>query len=224
MSFKPQHLSNWPRMSAFLAFFILVATLIMADPALAKPLKVVAFGDSLMAGYQLGPREGFAPRMQAALEKEGYEAEVVNAAVSGDTTSGGKARLDWSVPDDADLVLLELGANDMLRGQPPETARANLDAMLSRLSERGVATVLFGMKAAPQLGSDYVKAFDSIYPALAEKHDVPLVPFFLDGVAANRAMLLDDGMHPNPKGVESMVRNALPTVIEALRDRGAIEG
>ncbi|WP_240534976.1 arylesterase [Notoacmeibacter marinus] len=196
----------------------------MSHPAAAKSFKIVAFGDSLMAGYQLGPQEGFVPQMQAALRERGLQVEVINGAVSGDTTSGGKARIDWSVPDDADLVLLELGANDMLRGQPPDATRANLDAMLTRLSERGIAAILFGMKAAPQLGDNYVSSFDSIYPELAKKHDVPLVPFFLDGVAANRSMLLDDGMHPNPKGVKAMVNNALPVVVKALERQQDLPG
>ncbi len=224
MGFKPAWIPNRPSLPVVFAIFVFLGVLAMSHPAAAKSFKIVAFGDSLMAGYQLGPQEGFVPQMQAALRERGLQVEVINGAVSGDTTSGGKARIDWSVPDDADLVLLELGANDMLRGQPPDATRANLDAMLTRLSERGIAAILFGMKAAPQLGDNYVSSFDSIYPELAKKHDVPLVPFFLDGVAANRSMLLDDGMHPNPKGVKAMVNNALPVVVKALERQQDLPG
>ncbi|RLQ89108.1 arylesterase [Notoacmeibacter ruber] len=212
MAFK--HWSNGG--TSVFSLLALVVGLTIGTPASADPVKIVAFGDSLMAGYQLGPDEGFAPRLEAALREKGYEAEVANGAVSGDTTSGGKARLDWTVPDDTDLVLVELGANDMLRGLPPENAKANLDAILARLTEREIAAILFGMRAAPQLGAGYVEKFESIYPTLAEEYEIPLVPFFLEGVAANRDRLLDDGMHPNPAGVSTMVENVLPVVTEAI--------
>ena len=221
---KPQRLRNPVLFSAFALAFLWLATFGMVHPALASPMKIVAFGDSLMAGYQLGPKQGFVPRLQAALNEKGYEVEVVNAAVSGDTTTGGKARLDWSIPDDADLVLLELGANDMLRGLPPATTRANIDSMLARLNERAIPVMLIGMRAAPQLGPDYVRDFESIFPDLAQKYGVPLVPFFLEGVAANRQFLLADGMHPNPEGVEVLVKNVLPEVILIVENRENTEG
>src|SRR5690606_23639124 len=138
-----------------------------------------------------------------------------NAGVSGDTTSGGLSRLDWSVPDGTDLVILELGANDMLRGLMPEVTEQNLEKMILRLKERGIGILLVGMYAAPNLGEDYIQRFNAIYPRLAEKHGPPLVPFFLDGVTANASLLLADGMHPNAEGVDRMVENVLP-VLEPL--------
>lgn len=188
--------------------------------AFAETFRIVGFGDSLMAGYQLGPEEGFTPRLEAALKARGHDVSVANAGVSGDTTSGGLARLDWSVPDGTDLVILELGANDMLRGLSPEITERNLDAMLTALRQRGIDVLLAGMIAAPNLGQDFADRFNAIFPALAKKHDVPLYPFFLDGVAAERDLLLDDGMHPNAKGVDRMVEAALP-VVEAAMERAA---
>ena len=196
-------------------FTALVCVLALGGPALAETFRIVGFGDSLMAGYQLGPDEGFTPKLQAALKARGHDVEVVNAGVSGDTTSGGLARLDWSVPDGTDLVILELGANDMLRGLSPSITGQNLDKMLAGLKKRGIPVVLAGMYAAPNLGKDYAEAFNAIYPALAQKYGVPLIGFFMEGVAANASLQLDDGLHPNPAGVDAMVKNALP-VIEPL--------
>jgi len=183
---------------------------------MADPVGIVGFGDSLMAGYRLGPGESFADKLQAALKKDGYDVTVANAGVSGDTTSDGLARLDWSVPDGTDLVILELGANDMLRGVDPALTRKNLEAMIERLKERGIKVLLVGMKAAPNLGPDYQKAFDAIYPDLAARYSLPLYPFFLDGVAGHPDLQLDDGMHPNAKGVDRMVEGALPIVENSL--------
>jgi acyl-CoA thioesterase I len=180
--------------------------------AAAEPFRIVGFGDSLMAGYSLGPGEGFPARLEAALKARGHDVAVADAGVSGDTTSGGLARLDWSVPDGTQLVILELGANDMLRGVSPAVAEGNLDAMLAKLKARNIPVLLAGMRAAPNLGPDYVKAFEGIYPRLARKYGVPLYPFFLDGVAADPQYLLGDRMHPNARGVERMVERALPAV------------
>lgn len=196
-------------------FTALVCVLALSGPALAETFRIVGFGDSLMAGYQLGPDEGFTPKLQAALKAKGHDVEVVNAGVSGDTTSGGLARLDWSVPDGTNLVILELGANDMLRGLSPSITEQNLDKMLAGFKTRGIPVVLAGMYAAPNLGQDYADAFNAIYPALAQKYGVPLIGFFMEGVAANASLQLDDGLHPNPAGVDAMVKNALP-VIEPL--------
>jgi len=196
-------------------FTALVCVLLLGAVARADTMRIIGFGDSLMAGYNLGPDEGFTPRLQAALRAKGHDVEVANAGVSGDTTSGGLARLDWSVPDGTDLVILELGANDMLRGVSPQITEKNLDTMLAALKTRGVSVVLAGMLAAPNLGPDYGNAFNAIYPKLAEKHAVPLIPFFMEGVTANPSLLLSDGMHPNVAGVDVMVENALP-VIEPL--------
>ncbi|GLS30132.1 acyl-CoA thioesterase-1 [Mesorhizobium albiziae] len=193
---------------AFAAFFAILATV----PASSEPYKIVGFGDSLMAGFGLGPGEGFPEKLQAALQKKGHDVVIANAGVSGDTTSGGLSRLDWSVPDNAQLVILELGANDMLRGIAPEVTEKNLDAMIARLKQRGMAVLLVGMVAAPNLGPDYAAAFNGIFPRLAEKHNVAFYPFFLDGVAADRTLLLEDGMHPNTAGIDLMVERVLPLV------------
>jgi len=200
---------------AKILLILTVATLGSRDVAAAELFRIVGFGDSLMAGYQLNTGEGFPERLQAKLEQLGYDISVTNAGVSGDTTSGGLSRLDWSVPDGTDLVILELGANDMLRGLMPEVTEQNLEKMILRLKERGIEILLVGMYAAPNLGADYIRRFDSIYPRLAEKHGLPLVPFFLDGVVTNANLLLSDGMHPNAEGVDRIVENVLP-VLEPL--------
>lgn len=184
-----------------------------------EPYRIVGFGDSLMAGYELAPGESFPERLQIALRDRGHNVVIENAGVSGDTTSGGLSRLDWSVPDGTDLVILELGANDMLRGVAPSLTEANLDEMISRLKARGIGVVLAGMLAAPNLGPDYAEAFNAMFPRLAQKHDIPLHPFFLDGVAANSDLLLADGMHPNAAGVDRMVEAALPVIEAAIGDR-----
>lgn len=203
---------GWLRIVALLGSLVLVS----GGPALADPLKIVGFGDSLMAGYQLAPQDGFTGQLEDALNKAGFDVTVVNAGVSGDTTSGGLSRLDWSVPDDAGLVILELGANDALRGIDPAVTRSNLDAMIARLTERGIPVLLAGMLAPPNMGDAYAAQFNAIYPDLARKHGIPLYPFFLDGVAAEGDLLLDDGMHPNPEGVSVMVERILPTVKDAI--------
>ncbi|WP_416223148.1 arylesterase [Tianweitania sp.] len=185
--------------------------------ASAEPLKIVGFGDSLMAGYQLGPKDSFAAKLEAALKAKGLDVTVANAGVSGDTTAAGLSRIDWSVPDGTRLVVLELGANDMLRGLPPEQTRKNLDTMLKRLTDRGIAVVLAGMMAAPNLGPAYGKTYNSIFPDLAKKYNVPLVPFFLDGVVGVSGLQIDDGIHPNPKGVDVMVERSLPVIERAVR-------
>lgn len=193
----------------------LVCVLSLSTSAMADTMKIVGFGDSLMAGYQLPPDDAFPNKLQAALKAKGHDVDIANAGVSGDTTSGGLARLDWSVPDGTQLVILELGANDMLRGVAPDITEKNLDAMLTALKARNINVVLAGMYAAPNLGPDYQSAFDAIYPRLAQKHNVPLIPFFMEGVAATPSLQLEDGLHPNAEGVDKMVENALP-VIEPL--------
>ncbi len=190
----------------------------------ANAVKIVALGDSLTAGLGLPLSEGFVPRLQAALIAKGLAAEVINAGVSGDTASGVLARLDWSVPEGTDAVILEIGANDMLRGIKPQVTRTAIDTILQRLAERHVAVLLCGMRAAPNLGTEYAAAFESIYPDLAAKYGVPLYPFFLDGVAADLGRLQPDGLHPNAAGVEAMVTAILAKVeqlIALVRDRRA---
>lgn len=184
----------------------------------AEAVTIVAFGDSLTAGYGIADAtRHFSVRLEQALKTAGVDAKVVNAGVSGDTTAAGLARLDWSIPDGVDLVILELGANDALRGIPPAVTQANLDAMLTKLAARKIPVLLAGMLAPPNLGSQYGTAFNALYPGLAAKYGVPLYPFFLEGVAAQARLLQNDGMHPNPDGVDVIVRNIAPYVLWALR-------
>jgi acyl-CoA thioesterase-1 len=204
----------------FRALLVAIVAALVALPSAAEPVGIVGFGDSLMAGYRLGPGLSFADKLQAALRKDGYDVTVANAGVSGDTTGDGLARLDWSVPEGTDMVILELGANDMLRGVDPALTRTNLETMIVRLKKRNIKVLLFGMMAAPNLGQDYQKAFDAIYPDLAAKYSLPLYPFFLDGVAGHRDLQLDDGLHPNAKGIDRMVSGALPLVEKALGEPG----
>jgi acyl-CoA thioesterase I len=185
-------------------------------PAGAAPLSIVALGDSLTAGYGLAAGEDFATRLEAALVASGIDASVANAGVSGDTASAGAARVDWAVPDGAALVIVELGANDALRGIDPAVTRKALSDLLARLGARNLKALLVGMRAPPNMGEDYVRSFDAIYPDLAREHAVPLYPFFLDGVAGAANLNQPDGMHPTAAGVEEIVRRILPVVIAAL--------
>jgi acyl-CoA thioesterase-1 len=201
----------------FVAFSVIaIAAFGLMTRAEAEPFRIVGFGDSLMAGYQLGPGESFPEKLQAALKAKGIDVEVTGAGVSGDTTSGGLARLDWSVPDGTDLVLLELGANDMLRGIAPKATEKNLDSMLARLKERKVQVLLIGMMAAPNLGPEYAETFNGIYPRLAEKYGVALYPFFLEGVAGDLKLVQEDGMHPTAAGIDIMVERMLPAVEKVI--------
>ncbi len=181
-----------------------------AGASAAKPLKIVAFGDSLTAGYLLPADAAFPAVLEKALRKAGCNVSVVNAGVSGDTAEDGLARLDWALADGADGVILELGANDMLRGLDPARTRRTLDTILAKLAARHIKVLIAGMRATPSLGPDYVKAFDAIYPALAAKYKAPFYPFFLQGVAGDRSLELDDGLHPNRAGVERIVAGLLP--------------
>ena len=194
----------------------LLALLALALPAHA--LTIVAFGDSLTAGYGIpDAAQHFSARLERALKDAGIDAQVVNAGVSGDTTAAGLSRLDWSIPDGVDLVILELGANDALRGIQPTVTAANLDAMLARLAARKIPVLLAGMLAPPNLGAEYGRAFGDLYPRLAQKYAVPLYPFFLDGVAAQSALLQNDGMHPTAGGVNVIVRGITPYVLWAIK-------
>ncbi|MDV4181458.1 arylesterase [Rhizobium brockwellii] len=197
---------------AALQFTVIAVSLILATAANARTINLVGFGDSLMAGYQLPPGDGFPEKLQAALKAKGLDVTIANAGVSGDTTTGGLARIDWSVPDGTDGVILELGANDALRGIPPEQSEKNLDQMIIRLKERGIAVLLAGIIAPPNMGADYAARFNPIYQKLSEKHGLPLYAFFLDGVALEAGLKLDDGMHPNTKGVDVMVEKMEPAV------------
>ena len=186
--------------------------LLGAAPARAKPIRLVAFGDSLMAGYQLPDAAGFAPRLQAALQAQGHDVTVVDAGVSGDTSADGLARLDWTLGGGADAVILELGANDMLRGLDPKIPADNLAKMLASLQAKRIPVLLAGMRAAPSLGQPYERDFNAIYPMLATRYDVPLYPFFLQGILGDSAQHLPDGLHPNAKGVDTIVANIVPAV------------
>ena len=178
----------------------------------AKPLKLVALGDSLTAGYMLPADNAFPVVLARALKEKGREVTIENAGVSGDTTTGGLDRLDWSVPEGTDGVILELGANDMLRGTDPQVTKKALDTIIARLKERGIPVLLAGMRASANLGPDYVARFDAIYPDLAEQYGLVLYPFFLHGIAGDTTYNLPDGLHPNAKGIERIVENILPSV------------
>ncbi len=204
---------------------MLVAAMPQVAAAAAPAQTVLAYGDSLTAGYQLGPTEGFAPQLEKALRAKGRNVSVVNAGVSGDTTAQGKARLNWvlaGMKTRPDLVVLELGANDMLRGSPPATAKTNLDAMIAAFQAKGARVLLAGMLASPNLGAAYARDFNALYPALAKSRGVALYPFFMDGVAAQPKLQLGDGMHPNPQGVKVIVQRILPAIEREL-DRKAGE-
>jgi acyl-CoA thioesterase-1 len=195
-------------------FLVIVnlASWLLPAPSFAA-IRLLAFGDSLTAGYNLPPGQSFADQLQAALIAKGYDVTVIQGGVSGDTTSGGKARLDWVLSGaKADHVILELGANDALRGVDPAITKSNLDAIINRLQQQNVAVLMAGMLAPPNLGPDYQQHFNALFPDLAKIHNIPLYPFFLEGVAAHPALQLADGMHPTPEGVAVMVRNILPAV------------
>jgi acyl-CoA thioesterase-1 len=199
---------------------IVVAVGLNLHPAAAEPrtgpIRIVAFGDSLSAGYNLDNGEAFPARLEQALVAAGLDVEVHNGAVSGDTSAGGLARLDWAVPPESDAVIVEFGANDALRGIDPAETRANLDKLVGALNARGQDVLVAGMLAPPNMGREYETAFNAIFPALAEKHDAVLYPFFLDGVAAQPKLNQGDGMHPTATGVDVIVERILPSVIELV--------
>ena len=192
------------------------AGLAAAQPGASKSINIVVLGDSLTAGFGLPGEASFPARLSAALTKKGIAANVTNSGVSGDTASGGLERLDWSVPEGTDAVILELGANDMLRGVDPTVTRKALDAIIAKLKARQIAVLLCGMQAPPNMGRDYMQMFNAIYPALATTHRVVFYPFFLDGVAADRSLNQPDGLHPNAAGVDVVVSRILPKVEELV--------
>ncbi len=213
----------------FAHMLVLGMALMAANPAFAqapaagagKPIKMVVLGDSLSAGLGLSASAAFPARLKESLKIKGIGVDMINAGVSGDTSSGGRDRLDWSVPEGTDAVILELGANDALRGTDPKVTRAALTDILARLKARKVAVLLCGMLAPPNYGSDYSARFNAIYPDLAKSFGVPLYPFFLEGVAADARLNQADGLHPTAEGVDVIVKNILPTVEAFL---GAISG
>jgi acyl-CoA thioesterase-1 len=200
---------------------VLMVALMAAGPVFAQPVKMVVLGDSLSAGLGLPGPAAFPARLQKALKDKGIEVDMINAGVSGDTASGGRDRLDWSVPAGTEAVIVELGANDALRGTDPAVTRAALTDIVSRLKARRIAVMLCGMLAPPNYGQDYAARFNTIYPDLAKKYDVPLYPFFLAGVAADPKLNQADNIHPTAEGVDIIVANILPTVQAFL---GTIRG
>ena len=213
----------------FAHMLVLGIALMGTNPAVAqapaagagKPIKMVVLGDSLSAGLGLSASAAFPARLKESLKIKGIGVDMINAGVSGDTSSGGRDRLDWSVPEGTDAVILELGANDALRGTDPKVTRAALTDILARLKARKVAVLLCGMLAPPNYGSDYSARFNAIYPDLAKSFGVPLYPFFLEGVAADARLNQADGLHPTAEGVDVIVKNILPAVEAFL---GAISG
>ncbi|HYJ84029.1 MAG TPA: arylesterase [Allosphingosinicella sp.] len=190
-----------------------------AAPAEAKDVHVLAFGDSLTAGYGLPPGQGFAPQLEDMLRRNGIRAFVTNAGVSGNTAAQGRARMRWTLDglrSKPDLAIVALGANDMLRGLPPKQTRADLDSIVAELRRRDIPVLIAGMLAAPNLGSRYMAEYNSIFPDLARKHGAELYPFFLAGVAGNPSLALPDRMHPNFQGIKRMVSGITPTVLRAL--------
>jgi acyl-CoA thioesterase I len=202
------------------AVLVLAAGLLLPAAVQAAPIKIMAFGDSLLAGYGLSSDADNIPnKLEALLKADGHDVKLINAAVSGDTTTDGLARLDWSLADKPDLILLELGANDALRGQDPDTAKANLDQILARLKVANVPVLLCGMIAPRNLGAAYSAKFDPMYKELADKYQVPLYPFILDGVALDPALNQADGMHPNKDGAAIVAKRLAPAVEKALPNK-----
>ncbi len=203
---------------AMAVFNLLLAPMALGEGAAAtgRPLRIVAFGDSLTAGFGLAPPDSFPARLEKALKARGHAVEIVNAGVSGDTTAAGLARFEWSIPDRTDAVIVELGANDALQGREPEAARANLDAILTKLAARGIEVLLAGMKSPRNWDKAYLDAFDRIFPELASKHGAVFYPFFLEGVALDASLKLPDGLHPNAEGVARIVRGILPAAEDLI--------
>jgi acyl-CoA thioesterase I len=205
-----QRLAAW----VLLALFWVLAPNVVK--AAERPVNIVVLGDSLSAGLGLPVEDAFPAKLAGALKAKGVAATIVNAGVSGDTTSGGLGRLDWSVPLGTDAVIVELGANDALRGLDPGLTKTALDAILRKLTDRHISVLLAGMRAPPNMGPEFTHNFDAIYPALASTHPVVFYPFFLDGVAADPKLNQGDGMHPNAAGIDAIVARILPLVEELV--------
>jgi acyl-CoA thioesterase I len=211
---KPPSYGHWlPLVQAA----VFAAVLAAASPAAAKAIRLVVLGDSLTAGLGLPPGKAFPDRLQAGLRAKGWDVTVLNAGVSGDTTADGLQRYGWAVPADADALIVELGANDMLRGLKPEDTKQALSAILDKARAAHLPTLIAGMRAAPNLGAEYDRAFNAIYPALAETHDAALYPFFLEGVAGDPKLNQPDGMHPTAEGVDAIVERIEPSVEQLLK-------
>jgi acyl-CoA thioesterase-1 len=216
MSFRAHY--GLARLFVYLGLLIMAGT---AAPAAARDVHVLAFGDSLTAGYGLRSGEGFAPQLEDLLRRNGIRARVINGGVSGNTAAQGRARLKWTLDGlkvKPDLAIVALGANDMLRGMPPSRTREDLDAIMAEFKRRDIPVVMAGMLAPPNLGTRYMMDFNSIFPDLARKYGAPLYPFFLAGVVGNPSLNLPDRVHPNFQGVKRMVSGIAPTIIKALED------
>src|SRR5450631_2147580 len=211
-------LASWVQRFAALARVTCVCAraAAVARAADERPMKIVVLGDSLSAGFGLPADAAFPAKLAQALKAKGIAVEVANAGVSGDTASGGLGRLDWSVPDGTEAVIVELGANDSLRGLDPALTKTALDSILRKLNDRHIAVLLAGMRAPRNMGADYVRSFDAIYPALASTHRLVFYPFFLDGVATDPKLNQSDGLHPNAAGVDVIVARILPQVEELI--------
>ena len=193
---------------------------LLASPALAEKLRVVALGDSLTHGYGLAPEQGFVSQLQRWLSERGEDVEVINMGVSGDTTTGGRARLNWALDGGADAVILQLGGNDLLRAIPPATSRANLDAMLTELAEQDIPVLVAGLKIPLNFGARWQADFEGMFGDLAEEHDAILYPSFLEGVWSDPALMQPDLLHPNAEGVARIVEQIGPKVIELIERAG----
>jgi acyl-CoA thioesterase I len=217
-----RYATGWTGVNAiWLILSIFLAGINGIGLAHAKPVKILAIGTSLTQGYNLPPGTEFTAVLETQLKAKGYDVTIMNAGVSGDTSAGGLARLDWSLAEPFDAAIVELGSNDALRGLDVAQTRANLDQVLVKLKARRIAVLFTGMKAPRNLGPEYVGAFDAVYPELAKKHDVLFYPFFLEGVAANLSLNQSDGIHPNEKGTLVIVRGILPYVEKLIAKTGA---
>ena len=216
----PRSYGSWSALVQVFALVVAALALAVPPAGLAagadRPVRIVALGDSLTAGLGLPANAAFPARLEQALNAKGMVVEITNAGVSGDTASAGLARLDWSVPEGTDAVIIELGANDTLRGTDPKVTREALEGIVGRLRERRIEVLLAGMRAAPNLGPDYGRDFDAIYPDLAARNDLLFYPFFLDGVATDAKLNQRDGLHPTAAGVDAIVARILPKAEELV--------
>jgi acyl-CoA thioesterase-1 len=213
----PEEMVRWLGVRKLLAA-IALSLLASAAAAADEPCRIAVLGDSLTSSYGLDLAQGFPARLEQRLAEAGFDCTVLDAGVTGDTSAGGRARLDWLLADEPSHVIVELGGNDALRALPPEEMERNLDAIIARLQAEGIPVLLAGMLAPPNLGADYGREFAAVFPRLAERHDVPLYPFFLDGVAGDPDLNQPDGIHPSAAGIERIVEGILPTVEEWLQD------
>jgi acyl-CoA thioesterase-1 len=196
---------------------VLLLCWLSAAQAGTQPIRILAFGASIVAGYGLGAADSLPVQLEQALKAQGVDATVIDAGVSGDTSAGGLARLDWALADNPDLVIVDLGGNDALRAIDPKTTEANLDAIVTRLKAEKRGVLIAGMLAPPNLGKDYADAFNAVFPAVAKRHDVTLYPFLLDGVVMDPTLNQADGIHPNAEGVKVIVERMLPYVLQAIQ-------